>query len=217
MNLVFFGDSITDGGRVRESKDPANPTVYGMGYVSAYGAGYVRDIVGYLSMKYPNKYNVYNRGVAGEEVVHINLRKEDVWALKPDVLTILVGVNDVNNRLRPDRLSGRTIELYESVYSSILEEARAKFPNITLYLMQPFTLNKSENDEKYEFMVEILKYGKVVEKLAKKYNATYIPLHDIINEYADKYGKEQVLADGIHPEIMGCKIIANEWIKHFEA
>ena len=87
MKILFYGDSITDMNRFRDHED---------GTVYSYGVGYPNFIVGELSYEEPTKYQFINRGISGNRIVDLYARvKIDAWNHKPDVLSILIGVNDV--------------------------------------------------------------------------------------------------------------------------
>ena len=76
----------------------------------------------------PTKHEIFNRGISGNRVVDLYARiKSDVWNLKPDVLSILVGVNDVWHEL--DIANGVDIERYERIYGMMLEETLERLPN----------------------------------------------------------------------------------------
>ena len=80
MKIVFFGDSITDAGRNKE-KDKS---------IEGYGYGYVHMIASVLNGRYPQMYEVVNKGVNGDKIVDLYARlKSNVWNLKPDMLSIL--------------------------------------------------------------------------------------------------------------------------------
>ena len=89
MKILFYGDSITDMGR---NRNDAPGTVY------SYGVGYTNFVVGELKYAAPEKYELINRGISGNKVVDLYARlKADVWNHSPDVLSILIGVNDEIN------------------------------------------------------------------------------------------------------------------------
>ena len=88
MKIVLFGDSITDMGRDRINNQP--------NYLGSYGCGYPIFIAGELYKQDPTKHVIYNRGISGNRIVDLYARiKMDVWNLKPDVLSILIGINDI--------------------------------------------------------------------------------------------------------------------------
>ncbi|MBR3863931.1 MAG: hypothetical protein IKJ19_02295 [Clostridia bacterium] len=146
--------------------------------------------------------------------------KQDVWNLNPDVLNILVGVNDVAHDINWQ--GGIDILRFEKIYRSLIEETIAKLPNIKIILCEPFFLkgsateNTEEISDRYERFLQVYDYAKVVKKLAKEYNLYFLPLQEKFNEAAKKYGEKPFLFDGVHPMIAGAGLIANAWTKLFE-
>ena len=64
--------------------------------------------------------------------------------------------------------------------------------------------------------MQVRKYAKVVKKMAKKYGLYFIPLQDKFDKASEKYGVEPYLYDGVHPNVAGATLIADEWIKFFD-
>ena len=91
MKILFFGDSITDAGRNREAPES----------ISGLGVGFVRVVADRLIGKTANKYEILNRGNSGNRIVDLYSRiKMDCWNYAPDVISILIGVNDVWHELK---------------------------------------------------------------------------------------------------------------------
>ncbi len=206
MKVLFFGDSITDMGRQREDTDPA----------FRMGVGYPNFIAGELGYTDPNAYEFVNRGISGNKTVDLYARiKQDVWNLKPDVLSILIGVNDVWHGI--DWTSGVEIDRYERVYRAIIEETRARFPEMKIILCEPFVLKgkATEGEGRWERFLEVKEYAKVVKKLTAEYDVYFLPLQVRFDEVAEKHGTANYLYDGVHPAPAGARLIAEEWIKLF--
>ena len=204
MKILFYGDSITDMGRDRENEHPAFKM----------GIGYPNFIAGALAYENPEKYEFVNRGISGNRVVDLYARiKIDVWNHKPDVLSILIGVNDVWHEI----YGGNGVELhrFEKVYRMLIEDTKEQLPNVKFILCEPFVLKGSATEEKYEEFLEVKKYAAVVEKLAKEYGIPFVALQDKFDEAAEKHGAVHYLYDGVHPDVAGGKLIAEEWLKIF--
>ena len=79
MKILFYGDSITDAGRDRETTyEPAS-----------YGYGYVKYIVESLNAENAAGYDLINRGISGNRIVDLYARiKVDCWNHNPDLLSI---------------------------------------------------------------------------------------------------------------------------------
>ncbi len=204
--ILFQGDSITDANRTRESE-------------SYLGSGYPNFVSGILAIQYPEKYKVINRGVSGNKISDLLLRlRKDIIDIAPDYLSILIGINDVWHEV--DGQNGIDANLFEKVFTVLMDEVSLKLPNTKVIIMEPFVLkgwetNRDEGTWKY-FYEETLKRAEVCKKIAKKYKALYIPLQKFLEEEQNKYADESyLLRDGVHPTAAGALVIANEWIKYF--
>ena len=212
MKILFFGDSITDMNRNR-----ANPT---SDNVFSYGSGYPIFIASELYKNNPNDYEIINRGISGNRIVDLYARvKSDVWDENPDVLSILIGINDVWHEVCGN--NGVDLERFEKVYRMLIEDTLKVLPNVKIILCEPFVLKGSatENTEeipnKYNKFLEVYEYAKVVKKIAQDFNLSFVALQDEFNKKSQKYGVEPYLFDGVHPMIAGAKLIADEWLKVF--
>ncbi len=205
MKLLFFGDSITDARRERDCD----------GLFSSYGFGYVRQIVGTLLSEKPNEYNVINRGISGNRVVDLYARiKSDVWNENPDVLTILVGVNDVWHEITHD--NGVEIDRFEKIYSMLIEDTKKALPNVRMIILEPFILRGEATETEYDKFLIVKEYANVVKGIAQKYDLEFVPLQAKFDELSEKYGATNYLFDGVHPNIAGATLIAEEWLKAFK-
>ena len=139
MRILFYGDSITDMGRDYNAGGDDYRKGLGLGY------GYVSFVAAELLTKHPNGYEFINRGISGNRSVDLYARiKADCWNLKPDVVSILVGINDVY----PQELENNAVELnrYEKIYRMMIEDTKAKLPDVKMILCEPFMLADSANE-----------------------------------------------------------------------
>lgn len=211
MKILFYGDSITDAGRNREM----TTHLFGL------GCGYVRAVADRLQGNDPEKYEIINRGISGNRVVDLYARiKIDAWNLKPDVLSILIGVNDVWHEVSGQ--NGVEIDRFENVYRMMLADTKKALPDTKIILCEPFVLkgvsteSTEEFPDKYEKFCVVYQYAEVVKKLAKEFDIPFLPLQEAFNK-ASKGGKEAYyLADGVHPHVAGATLIADEWVKLFK-
>lgn len=206
MKVLFYGDSITDMNRLRDDVS-AVPFKLGNSYALVTGA--------YLVGKDPVGYDVLNKGISGNRIVDLYARiKKDVWEEKPDVMSILVGVNDVWHEII--NKNGVDIVRFEKVYRMLIEDTLEVLPNLKMMLMEPFVLEGSATKEKYEEFLAVKNYAKVVKKLADEYGLVFVELQSKFDKYCEKYGSELLLYDGVHPNLVGTKIISDAWIEAFE-
>lgn len=204
MKIVFFGDSITDMARSREVD----------GQAFGYGMGYVNSVSSTLKYENPEQYDIINRGIGGHRVVDLYARiKADVWNHNPDVISILIGINDIWHEIFGG--NGVDLERFERVYRMIIEDTKQRFPNVKFILCEPFVLKGSATEEKFEEFLEVKKYAAIVKRLANEYNTAFVALQDKLDEAAEKHGAVHYLYDGVHPDVAGGKLIAEEWLKVF--
>lgn len=201
--ILFQGDSITDARRERSIE-----TSLGMGYAGL--------VAGMMGLKDPNKYDFINRGIGGNRVVDLYARwKMDCLNLKPDYVSILVGVNDVWHELEIQ--NGLDAQQYEKIYRMLLEDTMGKLPDTKIILMTPFLMKYSATEKCWDyFYSEVQKRSEIVCKLAGDYNLPLIELQSKFNEMLEKAPVERWTADGVHPTMFGHGLIAREWVKCFE-
>jgi lysophospholipase L1-like esterase len=202
--ILFQGDSITDGNRGR-NEDPNH----------IMGHGYAFSIASRIGADFPEKnYRFYNRGISGNKVTDLENRwQTDTIDLKPDVLSILVGVNDSASVVftRPPVVS---VEKYEETYNALLEQTKAAFPDILFVLFEPFILKVGKAAENWEvYHTDIERRREVMKKLATKFNAVFIASQEVFNNACEKAPAEYWMWDGVHPTVAGHELLAREWLK----
>ncbi len=201
--ILFQGDSITDAGRNRD-----NDREMGIGYPLLVSAD--------LGFKYPAEITFINKGISGNRIVDIDTRiKRDIINLKPDYLTILIGINDVWHEIN-DR-NGVDNKKFFRVYSAIIEEIKARLPELKIFILEPFVLRASATDEDWGvFRRETEMRAESARAVAEKYGLTFIPLQEKFDELEKKAEASYWLSDGVHPTAAGHRLIANEVIKALE-
>jgi len=204
MRILFQGDSITDAGRARDNDINL-------------GTGYPMLVKATLGFEEPGKYEFFNRGISGNRVVDLYARiKNDIINLKPDVMSILIGVNDVWHEYS-NNPNGVDAEKYFKVYDMLIEEVKQALPDIKIMILEPFVLKESGTAEHWdEFRKETELRAEKAKKIAEKYGLTYIPLQKKFDELCGKAEAAYWLRDGVHPTAMGHEFIKNEWIKAFK-
>ncbi len=204
LTILFQGDSITDGNRGR-SEDPNH----------IMGHGYAFSIASRLGAEYPQKkLKFYNRGVSGNKIIDLAARwQTDTLDIKPNVLSILIGVNDASSVV----LNWKpvvTIEKYEQVYDSLLNQTKEQLPDIVMVLCEPFILPVGAVKEHWNaYHDDISKRQEIVRKLAKKYEAIHLAFQEVFDNACKKAPADYWIWDGIHPTVAGHELLAKEWIK----
>ncbi len=202
--ILFQGDSITDAGRERNEE---------AALIVRLGLSYAGKIAGRLIVDNPKvDWTFYNYGVSGDRIVDLYARwKRDALTLKPDIISILIGINDTwhehNAGRRPN---GVEVPRYERIYRELLTWTKQELPKVQLVLMEPYLLPA---EDKLFWMPEVKQRQKVVKKLAKEFNATFVPLQKPLEEQAKLCGWQVLAADGVHPTLAGHQFIADKWLE----
>ena len=201
--LVMIGDSITDCGR----KIPV-----GEGSNGAEGFGYVCFVSSLLKNFYNDNDNrVINMGVSGDRVRELKARWDrDVLELKPDYLSIMVGINDIWRQFEhPLRVEEH---VYIDEYRSTLEELIKKtLPSLKkLILITPFFIESNKSDV---MRIEVEKYGQVIEELANKYNAIFVDTQKAFDELLENNYSAAFALDRVHPNATGHMAIARVFLE----
>ena len=186
--ILFQGDSITDGNRGR-SADPNHILGHGYAFITAarHGAAFPEA-----------KLDFMNRGVSGNTVLDLEKRwQKDTLDLKPDVLSILIGVND----------NGRNVPLdqYEQVYDKLITDAKAANPKLKLVLCEPFLKPTGKVNE------NIVKRQEIVARLAQKHGAALVRYQRIFDEAVKRAPADYWIWDQVHPTYRGHQLMADEW------
>lgn len=204
QTVLFQGDSITDW---RRKKTDLNANS-----APALGLGYVFSAATQLMFKYPEcDLKIYNRGVSGNKVYQLADRWDaDCLELKPDVLSILVGVNDFWHTL-VNGYKG-TIETYRHDYDALLDRTLQKLPNVKLIIGEPYAIPgvKAVDDKWFPKFDE---YRSVAKEIADKYKAVFIPYQSIYNKALKLAPGSYWTLDGVHPSVAGDGLMANAWLE----
>lgn len=203
MKILFQGDSITDAGRSRE-KD------------FYMGSGYAALVTAELSYNHPGEYEFVNRGISGNRISDLLARmKCDMVNLQPDVMSILIGVNDVWHEINYE--NGVRTELFEELYNVLVQEIKRELPDLRLIIMEPFVLKGSATEENWEqFHTEVLAKAVAARRVAEKNNLEFISLQEKFDMLSKNTPTDYWLRDGVHPTLAGHEMIAKEWLKMFE-
>ena len=201
--VLFQGDSITDASRSRE-----NDVNKGIGYATLVSAE--------LGLDYPGEYEFINRGVGGDRIVEVYGRiKRDILNLKPDIISILIGVNDVWHEINWQ--NGVPVKKFEKIYNMLIEEIIEELPNTKIIILEPFALKGIGTEGKWdEFRMDLEAHAKVAEKIADRFNLKFVPLMEKFDQATKLAPPEYWLYDGVHPTSVGHEIIKREYLKAFK-
>ena len=156
MKILFFGDSITDSNRQRGSVDAGRVQEEYSITPRSYGSGFVFLTATQLFWEKPNYYQILNRGISGDRLPQLYARIQlDVWNEKPDVLSILIGYNDV---VRPTNSNFTDVARWGKLYRTMIRETQERCENTKIIICEPFALReKRVNDGILEYAAEAKK------------------------------------------------------------
>lgn len=201
--ILFQGDSITDAGRNRENLKP-NDT-------GAFGHGYAMMAAATLLNKYADKnIQVYNRGISGNRVPDLIKRWDvDALQLRPNILSILIGVNDFWRTV--DRGAQNTPQQYKQQYQQLLDTTLKQLPEVKLIIGEPFGVKnvKHVTDAWYPAFTG---YQEAAKEIAKEYNATFLPYQSVFDEAASRGSGDYWTTDGVHTSMAGANLMAEAWL-----
>jgi lysophospholipase L1-like esterase len=196
-HILFQGDSITDGNRGRNGD---------LNHIL--GHGYQFIIACKFGAQLPErKLTFMNRGISGDRVSNLIGRwQKDTLDLKPDIVSILIGVNDLN--------AGVAAEQYEQQYNQLLADTIKALPNVKIVLGEPFGLPagpKANNWEQYR--TELAVRQAIVARLGEKYHVPVVHFQKMFDDAVKRAPADYWIWDGVHPTFCGHQLMADEWIR----
>ncbi len=198
VTVLFQGDSITDADRARFYPDDL-------------GRGYAQMAAGWFGARYPERrVRFLNRGVGGDRVADLLARWEaDCLALRPDVLSILVGINDTWRAFD----SGDPIPTatFEQTYRDLLTRTREALPQTRIILMEPFALPVPPVTDAWR--VDLDPKIQVIRRLAQAFGCQFVALDGLFAQAATRREPAFWASDGVHPTPAGHALIAQAWLR----
>ena len=204
FTILFQGDSITDGNRGRNN-DPNH----------IMGHGYAFSIASRLGADFPDRnLRFINKGISGNTIIDLASRwQQDTLDLQPDVISILVGVNDVYFKLKESKST--PAYSFEAEYRKLLEMTRDRLPGVLLVLGEPFILPVGMVKEKLSLWNDEINQAQLVsKKLADEFDAVYINYQNVFLSACKNTAAEYWIWDGIHPTVPGHELMARAWIEN---
>ncbi|MCU0918381.1 MAG: SGNH/GDSL hydrolase family protein [Planctomycetes bacterium] len=200
--VLFQGDSITDAGRDRNRENNANEA-------RALGTGYAFLAASRLLSARPEAgLKIYNRGISGNKVFQLAERwDKDCLGLKPGLVSILIGVNDIWHTLN-GKYEG-TVEVYERDYRTLLTRTQKELPGVRLVVCEPFVLRCGAVTDKW--FPEFDGYRAAARRVATDFQATFVPFQAMFDQAVRSAPPKYWAADGVHPTIAGAALMAQTW------
>ncbi len=201
MLILFQGDSITDSERKKDN-DNYN------------GHGYMTMVAGELGAKYA-KYTpkFMNRAYGGDRSVDMLARwKKDCVNLKPDILSIMIGINDVGHHFLFD--NGVTTDRLPVYLDMMVADIREVNPDVKLvFCGQMFVPEMDANGKPYEWKAEIDRRTEIVREAAERHGAIFVPIQERVDEALKIAPPSYWSIDGVHPTAAGHRLYADAWIE----
>jgi len=196
QRFLFQGDSITDAGR-RE-----DPRGWGSGY-AAILPGLVCARAAELDIEY------LNRGISGDTTAELEARwEQDCIELRPDWMSVLIGINDCHRYLFEDRQETGP-EPYAQRLESLLQRA-TDATGCSLILLEPFywTLPPGTDEQQRRVSALLPEYIATVHQLAEQFQARLVRLHEIGQQVLQSHPAEVLCPEPVHPNTTGHGLIA---------
>ena len=195
--LLMIGDSITDCGRAQ----PYGTARSGLGF------GYVALVNAHLTAFHPERrIRVINVGTSGDTVRDLDRRWDtDVISHKPDVVTIMIGTNDVWRQFdSPHEKSGVPLDEYRATLTRLVK--RTPVPRL---LATPFFLEPLATDAMRARMDE---YGYAVKEIAADNSLEFLDTQALFAEYLKNYHSSAIAWDRVHPDLTGHLLLARGFL-----
>ena len=202
MRILFQGDSITDAGR-----DKRNYHDMGKGYPK-----YASELI---AERHPDlNIEFINFGISGNRTCQLfdRLYKDSI-EFSPDIISILIGINDIWHRYGGERIATTDEQLalnYRCILERIKKETKAK-----IVILSPYVLDCDDKDEMREDLKTVLP---IIRALAEEYADVYVPLDEHFAE-AIRTAPEALYysKDGVHPNENGARFIGKLYADAIEA
>ncbi|MDI9882657.1 SGNH/GDSL hydrolase family protein [Flectobacillus longus] len=204
LRFLFQGDSITDGNRGRNA-DPNH----------ILGHGYCFSVASKIGATYPDRnLQFFNKGISGNTIIDLENRwQQDTLEIKPDVLSLLIGINDVNGFINKKK-EANNLTNFEQQYRKLLTSCLNQNKEMLFVLGLPFCVpTGSRKNEFDQWHTPTIERAEVVKSIAKDFNAVLIDYPQVFAQAQKKAPLEYWIWDGIHPTVFGHELMAREWMK----
>lgn len=204
LRFLFQGDSITDGNRGRND-DPNH----------ILGHGYCFAVSSRIGADFPESgFQFINRGISGNMVGDLEKRwQTDTLDLRPDVLSLLVGINDVNTVIN-SKEDASNIKAFEAVYRKLLSLCLEQNPDLLIVLGLPFFFASGwRKDQFVKWNPLTLERAAIVKRIAVDFDAILVDYPKLFEDAQQRAPIDYWIWDGVHPTVFGHELMAREWIK----
>lgn len=206
--ILFQGDSITDVGRDRKTASKPN-------LQAPLGGGYAWLTAASLLVDRPDDgLRIFNRGISGNKVHQLAKRwQQDCLDIRPDIVSILIGVNDIWHTLNKQYKG--TVEIYERDYQALVEQTKAELPDVRLVICEPFVLRCGAVNDSW--FPEFDGYRAAARRVCSAAGATFVPFQEMFDRAIQHAPPTHWAKDGVHPSAAGAALMANCWLRSVQA
>lgn len=201
--IVFAGDSVTDMGSVQP---------VGEGLFDNLGRSYVRIVENYLVTGYPElNIRITNSGISGNTSRDLLERFDrDVVSLKPDWVSICIGINDVWRQF--DTPAMLDCQVQPDEYEKNVEEMilRVKDKVKGIFILTPYYMEPNREDKMRARMDE---YGAICRRLAEKHGCRFVDFQKMYEDFCKIRHSSCIAWDRVHPNQMGATLMAKEFLR----
>ena len=206
--VLLQGDSITDAGRSRDTQDTAND-------FKMLGNGYAKLIAFHLLSKHADKeLKIYNRGISGHKVPDLDARwDKDCIELKPDVLSIMIGVNDYWHTVAFGNKYKGTVDDYETGFKALLKRTKDALPDVQIVVCEPFVVRAADGSTRKDWFPEFDERRARAKLAAESVGAVFVPFQAMFDAaVAAGSSNKDWSGDDIHVNDKGAALMAMRWL-----
>lgn len=197
--ILFIGDSITD---IKFNRK-FNYKIHGRKV-------YALQVSSVLRKKH-KKLKFFYRGIASNRTYHLYDRlTKDCINLKPDVIVMLIGVNDAWEHYVLEQYPP-LLRPMEPHIKEIYRRLKAELPDAQLLVLLPFLIDAIPEKEPFHKILN--EYREKLYSYAEENSADIIDLQGVFNKAQNDISPKKLAVDGVHPTNTGHKIIADEVLK----
>ncbi len=218
--VLFIGDSVTDGAwgnSAGSAKAPSQRNHWDKNHI--FGHSYMMLCAAHFMSEYPEQgLEFMNRGISGDDLTRLEERwGKDVIALKPDVLSILIGTNDVHYHLA-NGAAAFDFDGWEQRYRRLLSRLRDTNPEVKIVLGTPFVAKVGKVGAASDYSLRdslIHRVTATCSRIARDFHAIVVDYDSLFATLRNEHPLVPMshwVWDGIHPTAAGHQLMANLWI-----
>ena len=217
---LFIGDSITDGGWGHDCNGSPTAERNFTDLNHIYGHGYMMLCASDIQSRYPERdIQFFNRGISGHTLsMMVDRWKSDCIDLRPDLVSILIGTNDVEYYIGDDSIvSSFDFSSWDGLFRHALDTLQTACPDVRIVLCTPFVAKSGWRGEADNFSLRqslIDSLDVRTEAIARDYGATLVRFDSLFRGLAESQPRTDYwIWDGVHPTAAGHRRMADVWLE----